>query len=213
VSQSDHGIDAHGAAGGDVTGQEGDGDEHSSDNDKSDWIVGSHTENHGADEARDADQRGCDSLVNDHAENVRRLRAESHANADFVRLAGDRIDHGSVKADHGEQEREQAENRGEAGEEILLRQRFACLLRLRFQIDERQRGIRLTHDITDFRNDTGWRTLGANLEEHRMKGRGRSRVCDIGPRHDFGVHVGELGGLDDADDFECIGRIERRTLL
>ena len=64
------------------------------------------------------------------------LRAEGHANADFVRALRDYIGHDAVKTDGGEQEREAAKEAGEDGHQMLLNHGVVGLL---FQCAELQR--------------------------------------------------------------------------
>src|ERR1700675_2669262 len=94
IAEGGEGIDAHGAAGGDVTGQKGDDGHQESDAQESERIGGADAiefagqetrEDQGSGEAEDdAGKRRPCAFLHDKPKNIATLRAESDADANFA---------------------------------------------------------------------------------------------------------------------------------
>jgi hypothetical protein len=129
VVQGEGGIDARGAAGGDVAGCGGDGGEKNGDRCIGERIGHSYLEEDAGREARqheaaegaddDAGESELDAVSKDSTEDLRRSCAEGHANADFAGLQADEVGHDAINAD----ERESKAESGEDAEEKSLRAR------------------------------------------------------------------------------------------
>src|ERR1700683_4025081 len=119
VPQRDHGIDANGAARGNVAGNDCDEDEQNCRRGKRCGIAGADREEKAGHQPgkrersdhSDDNPGECDSssLVEDYAKNVGALRSERHAHADFVSALRDGIRNHAVASDGRENQGECAE--------------------------------------------------------------------------------------------------------
>lgn len=98
MAQRDEWIDAHGAASGNVAGQERDGCHKDSGGDEGEGVGRTYTveftgekacDGEGGSQAEsDSDQRESRAFLHDEPENIATLRAESETNADFAGAPG-----------------------------------------------------------------------------------------------------------------------------
>src|SRR5690242_14240652 len=125
ITQSHHGIDPHGAAGGDVACDESDANKRRDSEHNRPGISRLHAKQKLLNEARDpdgAEQPRTDSssknnqhVAQNQAKNRTSLRAKGHADTDFMRSLRDNVGDDSIEADGGEQERQAAEEAGKVG--------------------------------------------------------------------------------------------------
>ena len=212
VAQGDHGVDAHGAAGWDVTCRERDKSEQDGDGNDGDRIIGVDTVEHGGevthhsqrcgDADGGADQRQHNSLAQDQLQYACGLRAERHANADFARAARNFVGKQAVQSDASENQREQRKESGEARDQTLLKKQTIDLLGFGDDVEERQVGVHLRHGLADRGKDGARVGGGAQFE---------SCSSDVLRRIHGGVDVAAQIAVfrvtNDADDFVAgIGR-------
>src|SRR3984957_10585452 len=113
-------LDAGGAAGGDVAGQQGDGGEDCGDYGERDWVGGIDAKEHGAKDAGDGDRSGdADDQANGddehtfadgHPQDVVTQGAECHVDADFVGTLAEGVVNYAVDSDRGEQQSRRCED-------------------------------------------------------------------------------------------------------
>ena len=103
--------------------------------------------------------------------------AESHADADFAGAAGYGVSHDAVDADASEDEGEQAEASGEAGEDAFIGEAGVDLLGHGANFDERQVGIKRGYGGADLIDDAVGVGEGTNLDDH---GTGVFRFLPVG---------------------------------
>lgn len=130
VSQRRDRIDAGGAAGGQVAGEEGDDDEAERDGDEGDDVVRSDAEEDGAEEAgeeeggdqasEDTSSGELEGTGEDELKNVRARGAEGKADADLFVTLRDQISDDAVDAKAGEGECKDREDADEPGAEARL---------------------------------------------------------------------------------------------
>src|SRR5580658_4372908 len=120
VAQGDDGVNAQGAEGWDVAGQEGDGCEEDGYGCERYRVIGAYGKKQAGEEAcqrggdgeADGYAEKCDAraLAENEAQDVLTLRAERHANADFLSAQCDAVSHDAINSNGGEDQRECAED-------------------------------------------------------------------------------------------------------
>src|SRR5213080_2474748 len=122
VPQSDHRIDFHRSARGNVASSESDENQQGGDGHHRERIVRADVIQHRRHETRDAysggdadgcaDEREQNPLPDNEARDIAMVRAEGHANAELAGAASDFVGQQTVKADAGQHQREGSEETG-----------------------------------------------------------------------------------------------------
>ena len=134
VAEGDHGVDAHGAAGGDGARCENNDQSEGRGGSVNHGISGTHRDERGrkqpAESNRDeragnkSGQPEKQTVHHNHAHYIRGTRAQCNADADFVGAANDGLSHHGVQADRSKQNRRGGENTQEIRGNFLREQRL-----------------------------------------------------------------------------------------
>src|ERR1700745_2610033 len=133
IPQSDHGIDAHGAARGNIAGSEGDKPKQEGDSCKRQPIIRANPVKKACKVARRGERsqddkdwaarRQGNSLPNNKTQDIAWPRSQRHTHSDFPSAPRHFVGEQSIQSNTSEQERKAAKKAGKARNQALLKQR------------------------------------------------------------------------------------------
>ena len=152
MAQGGDWIDFHGAAGGDPAGRQRDDDEQGRDSQKRQWI-GCTDAIQQTDKKSSQRQRPCyarqdsysskrDTLPYHEAQNVARLRTDSHANTDFMTALRYRLSEDSINAKGAKEQRQGRKDTEQNRAKTRLSEEFSKPIVHGGEVRRRQRAIR-----------------------------------------------------------------------
>src|SRR5262249_34143328 len=159
--------------------------------------------------ATPADPRTDTTRAQNHQEHVARPGAERHPNSNFVCRAGDAVRENAVQADAGEQQRQQAEEAGERGQQAFAQDGLFDHSFESLETDA-DRGIGLGENAPHRRDDLG---LGQARPDQKLYTGPLSWVLSCGQEDDRDELLAQLAVLSvfyPTDDLVAGFRVERR---
>ena len=151
------GVGEGGAAGGDDAGDGGSGGQGEDGEDENGRVNGfdfvelrfhkTNTEKGRGDADGEAEKRLAEGAAHDHGDDTGGASAQSHANADFGGASRDGVGGEAVEAKRGEKKSEDAEERGEAGDETVFGELFGDLLVEGLKFHDSEIGIDLGESL------------------------------------------------------------------
>src|SRR5215469_6600895 len=159
ITQRNHGVDAHGAARGNVRGEECDGEKQERHGGERQRVGCVDAVEHRGYKARDANRRGDadshadehekNSLADDELQQIATLSAERYANAEFARATNNFIGKQSIKPDASEKQRQSTEKRRKSRDQSLLIKQLINLPGLAFEIGKQKIVVHLAYGIAN----------------------------------------------------------------
>src|ERR1700722_1782907 len=219
-AQGNHGVDAGGAAGGDVTGGERDDREKGGDGDEGDGIASPHAKKQTANQAGEGEGAGQAQpdprdgerhpLPHQEPRNMRGRGAEREANAEFARALGDQVRHYAIYSDGGESQREKREEAEHNHRESAAGQRVLHAVVHGAHVVNRQVGIDLVNFFFYGGGQRGGRDVAAQHDVHGLGG--VLRVREIKGDARIGSERVLLEAADHADNgqpgIRWVGRVQ-----
>src|ERR1700722_13269866 len=179
VSQRDQRIDARGAARGEITGGYRYDRQACGDTAQRQRICRFHAVElalqvtHGKERASHAESesnsREAHTVADDHAQNIARLGAKGHANADFMRALRHGVTHHAVNSDGGEQSSNHGEKSEQEHTHTPLRNGSGKKLVHGANLRDRLILVKARNDLANGRDELRGIAVGANHDAHEMR--------------------------------------------
>ncbi len=217
VSQGDHGIDAHRPPRRDVAREQCDCRQQERSAGVRQRVEGGNPEKKIADQSgqragrensrKNAGPDDQQALAKDHFQNLRRLRAESQANADLVGALARRVRDHAVDTDQSEQQPQNSQGAGEHGGEPERQEAVQTVEHggHRLHVEDRHSRLEGMNHSRDFRRKRLWRGGRAKLQ----RGDRDVMLCErnVIERLVVGKNIAVTAVSGDADDFHGVSGV------